>query len=265
VFKISSARGFDKAHPCVFVLSTGRVGTMTLARLLSLASNMYVLHEPNPSLYSLSKANYEHDFGNSGFAESIFWTVREQLIKSALNVGCGYVETSPQCTFLASAIFRALPSVKFIHLVRHPTDIVISGMKRNWFGGHPADKTRISPRKGSKYYEIWNGLSQFEKNAWLWTETNQWILDFLKSIPSDQYMTVHSEGLYEYDQNLIEDLFSFFGTDAPNERRVRKVLSKKHNKQTYGDFPPFLAWSPDMINQLKEISGDLPKNLGYEF
>ena len=257
--------GFDEKRPCVFVLSTGRVGTMTLARLLRLASNIYVLHEPNPSLYKLSKANYQYDFGALEFSDSIFWAVRENLIKGALKLGCGYVETSPQGTFFAPAIFKAIPSVKFIHLVRHPADIVISGMRRNWFGGHPGDKTRISPKIGSAYYDIWNGLSQFEKNAWLWTETNQWILSFLESVPDNQYITVHAEDLYKKDRSSIDNVFRFVGAEIPTEKRIQEVLSKKYNNQTSGDFPPFSDWSPDMTKQLRQMSGDLANTLGYHF
>jgi hypothetical protein len=255
---------FDQTHPCVFVLSTGRVGSMTLARLLELASSLYVKHEPTPKLFRLSKANYHHNFSTEEFSESIFWAVREDLINEALNLGKGYVETSPQATFLAPMIQKSIPSVKFIHLVRHPADIVTSGMRRNWFGGHPSDKTRITPVGSGNFDRDWHSITQFEKNAWLWNETNRWILDFLNSVPDNQKITVHSEDLYNKKFDTINKIFGFLGAVAPSENSVNRVLSRKHNRQTQGEFPSFRDWTPEMVGQLRQISGDLAKTFGYD-
>ena len=49
---------FDDQHPCVFFLSTGRVGTQTFASLLRLADNVFAYHEPRPNLYGLSRTSY---------------------------------------------------------------------------------------------------------------------------------------------------------------------------------------------------------------
>lgn len=264
LYKDPSISGFDETHPCVFVLSTGRVGSMTLARLLGLPNNIYVTHEPSPKLFRLSKANYESNFGALDFSDNVFWTVREDLIKEALKLGRGYVETSPQATFLAPVIAKAIPSVKFIHLVRHPADVVTSGMRRNWFGGHPADETRITPKSSSKLHLGWNSMSQLQKNAWLWTETNRWIIDFLNTVPENQHITVHAEDLYDKKLDVINGIFDFVGAEATTQKRVNKVLSKKHNQQTRGDFPSFKNWTPEMIDELRIISGDQAKALGYE-
>jgi len=263
LYKDPSISGFDETHPCVFVLSTGRVGSMTLERLLGLTNNIFVTHEPSPKLFRLSKANYESNFGALEFSDNVFWTVREDLIKEALMSGRGYVETSPQGTFLAPVIAKAIPSVKFIHLIRHPADVVTSGMRRNWFGGHPADETRITPKSSSKFHRDWNSMSQLEKNAWLWTETNSWILDFLKTVPDTQQMTIRAEDLYSRNFDSINNIFDFVGAETPTEKRISKVLTKKHNQQIKGDFPAFRAWSPDMIEQLRDISDELAKILGY--
>ncbi|WP_297813277.1 sulfotransferase [uncultured Methylophaga sp.] len=248
----------------VFVLSTGRVGSMTFARLLNLSPDVLVKHEPSPKLFRLSKANYQCTFEDSEFSESIFWTVREDLINQAFNSGKGYVETSPQATFFAPVIKKTIPSVKFIHLVRHPADIVTSGMRRNWYGGHPSDNTRITPRSTDKYWHDWSSMNQLGKNAWLWSETNRWIMDFLKAVPDNQQITIRAEDLYNQKSDVIADVFDFVSAGAPSQKRVNKVLSKKHNKQTRGDFPPFKNWTPEMKEQLRIISGEQAKALGYE-
>ncbi len=237
---------------------------MTLARLLALSPKLLVKHEPSPKLFRLSKANYHYPFEASEFSESIFWTVREGLINEALSSGLGYVETSPQATFFAPVILKAIPSVKFIHLVRHPADIVTSGMRRNWYGGHPSDDTRITPTSSHVFERDWSSMNQLGKNAWLWSETNRWIMDFLKAVPENQHITVRAEDLYNKKFDVIDDVFDFVGADAPSQKRINKVLSKKHNQQTRGDFPSFKNWTPEMIDELRMISGDQAKALGYD-
>lgn len=182
-------------------------------------------------------------------------------MNQALSSGQGYVETSPQGTFLAPVIQQSIPSVKFIHLVRHPADVVISGMRRNWFGGHPSDGTRITPHN---FVRDWNSVSQLEKNAWLWTETNGWILDFLKTMPENQKITLRAEDVYNENFDVIKNIFGFLGAEMPNENNVKKVLSKKFNQQTKGNFPLLENWTPEMLEQLRAISGDLAKTLGYD-
>lgn len=51
---------FNDKNVCMFVLSTGRVGTATLAALLGMAKNVFTYHEPRPLLYGLSKFSYEY-------------------------------------------------------------------------------------------------------------------------------------------------------------------------------------------------------------
>ncbi len=264
LFKKIALSSFDDLHPCVFVLSTGRVGTMSLARLLKLANNIYATHEPYPKLYKLSKACYQVSNELSELSESVFWSVREDIIKKSLNMGRGYIETSPQGTFLAPIILRSIPSVRFIHLIRHPADVVTSGMRRNWYGGHHADSTRITPATDSKFHYSWSESSQFEKNAWLWMETNRWILEFLSSVPDRQKITIRAESLYSISIDEINKVFKFVGADMPLKKSILKVMSKKYNQQTKGSHPRFKDWSPREIEQLRRISGELASSLGYE-
>ena len=122
---------FDEAHPCVFVLSTGRTGTQTLAALLRLSRNVFSYHEPPPGLARLSIASYKGAFdpGQGHALAQGFLSIREDRFRYSLGWGKGYVETSPYSRFLAPAIAEAVPNVRFIHLVRDPRAVVRSGMR----------------------------------------------------------------------------------------------------------------------------------------
>ncbi len=165
---------FDEKKPCIFVLSTGRVGSETLSALLALNSNIVSFHEPKPSLYKMSKVSYENNNpACANVIDAAFLSLRSDLFQYALKQSKGYIETSPQVTFLAPAIYRVMPNAKFIHLVRHPADVVRSGMRRKWYAGNSADTTRIVPGRSCAFTKNWSKLSSFTKNVWLWAETNQ--------------------------------------------------------------------------------------------
>lgn len=258
---------FDDVHPCVFVLSTGRVGTQTLSSLLKFATNVFAYHEPKPILYGLSKQAYE--FSNNILVRRVlreaFLTARKEIMEYSLFCGRGYIETSPQSTFLAPIIMEAIPEVRFIHVVRDPRDVVRSGMRRKWYDGHVADKTRIAPDPDTEEGLRWKGFSAFQKNLWLWAETNKWIFEFSSGLPADRKLLIHSEELFSAHEGIIEKLFDFTNSPIPSKRRIMHVLDKNLNMQSSGMFPERSNWTDEMYKDLFSIAGNIAKTIGYKF
>lgn len=256
---------FDKKHPCIFVLSTGRVGTETLSALLDLCPNLLSFHEPRPLLYKMSKSSFQNGMTNcEKIWDDSFMSLRADLLESALASGVGYTETSPQSTFMAPAISRVIPGAKFIHLVRHPADVVRSGMRRGWYAGHSADSTRITPKEDCVVSEHWSEMSQFEKNTWLWSETNKWIYQYTSSLPEDKYLFLKAEDIYNGNREILEQVFKFCGAEYPEEKKINKILSKKYNRQSVGKFPEFDQWSSTEVDELKNYVGETAELMGYE-
>jgi Sulfotransferase family len=255
---------FDSDYPCIFVLSTGRVGTKTLASLLSLSSNLIAQHEPVPLLYAISRACYQDDIAEpDNIQGEAFKSLRSGLFNISLQSGKGYAETSPQSTFLAPIITSVIPEVRFIHLVRHPAEVVRSGMRREWYNGHQADATRIVPRESDSYYTQWQAFSQLQKNIWLWAETNRWISDFLSVLPDDRRLVLRSEDIFSRDSVALNKLYDFSSSEVPSSRRIQKVLSRKLNCQNQGDFPRLKEWASSDISELDRIAGDVMKDFDY--
>lgn len=118
---------------CVFVLSTGRCGTKTLTHLLKLSSTVYARHEPAPRLYAEALDAYLSNLMPTTRYRAIFTAARAPDIGAAFLRGQVYAETSNWLTFFSPIIRDLLPNAKFIHLVRHPRDVVRSGMRRKWY------------------------------------------------------------------------------------------------------------------------------------
>ena len=266
-----SRRGdFDAEHPVAFTLSTGRSGTETLAALFNLATNVFSYHEPAPILYGLSRQAYESQPEWSAnpaitriFVEA-FLASRRHLLDYALDCGRGYVETSPQVTFLAPFILQALPTARFIVVTRNPQDVVRSGMRRAWYAGNKNDDSRIQPQLGTQAADNWETFSLFQKNAWLWAATNRYILDWAATIPAEQVLQVRAEEMFQGEASTIERLFTFIHAPVPSQERVQHVLGQKLNRQKSGSFPKASEWSEEMRQQFDELTGEIRQILGYE-
>lgn len=228
-FGQEAGNNLDKIEP-YFVLSTGRVGTKTLSTILKELPELLSFHEPTPKLYSLSKQSYDLEKkGVTEISDVAFLIIRKKHLKLSLFHNQKYIETGPQCTFLAPSIKKALPNTKFIHLIRSPEQVIKSGVNRGWYNGHSHDEFRITPTSESEFFELWEQFSVLEKNLWLWTETNNWIFEFLSNLlPADQYF-IRSNDLFSYNEKKLNYLFNFLDTSTVSPKTINKVLSKKLN------------------------------------
>jgi hypothetical protein len=271
ILKTTPIDNFDDQHPCVFVLSTGRVGTETLAYLFGLLKNIFSYHEPSPPLFSLSKLAYEMSdlYRTDKNIRDVFQTAllasRKEIINYSLSCRRGFIETGPDCTFLSQVILDTIPNVKFVHLVRDHYDVVRSGMRRRWYDGHKFDPSRITPLKGSKFFKSWKDYTPLEKNLWLWAETNQRILDFTKGLPSPDHLLIHSKAMFQNEKSTIDSLFRFIGNTQPSERRIASILNKKLNMQRSGelDLPDdyLITVDKELGTFVQSVSGSLNAEL----
>jgi hypothetical protein len=265
----TKSHNFDHETPCVFVLSTGRTGTETLAHLLNLSRDIFAYHEPTPNLYSLSKIAYdlEDQIIKISDFERLFTTslhsLRGSLWNESLSCGRGYAETSPQVTFLAPLFREIFPDAYFIHLVRDPKYVIRSGMRRGWFSDHPYDEFRIQPKKDSSFFKKWAEFSTLEKNAWLWAETNNWISSFVSSLPPSQRFVLPSEKLFQKDELTIKSLFDFLNIDRPSNLAIGRTISRKLNRQKTGEFQFTTNWREMMNDDLSNFLKRISDKMGY--
>jgi len=263
----------------VFVLSTGRSGTLTLTKLLAVDSRIAAYHEPRPHLYAEALDAYTHECAPIARFARILYRARWKLVSSACLKHRIYAETSNWLTFFAPAIRSAIPRTKFIHLVRHPADVVASGLARGWYQGASLDRYRIRPRtllvdsqrtKSDSHsrleitIEQWSQMSAFEKACWLWSEINSFVLRFAQTIPESQYTLVRLEDLISNSDDQIQSLWAFLGLNLEPHMldRCSAVLSIKDNASKYpGSALDELARHQRSL--LWDLCGDTAKRLGY--
>ena len=123
---LTIGRAYDanwEGYDCVFVLSTGRTGTQTLAELLNLSPRLDAHHEPAPRLVKASFRAFLKA-GQDDWIEKWRFNVlsaRDDFVLQSNNDGKIYVETANRLSHFAPAIRGVFPESKFIFYIETPT------------------------------------------------------------------------------------------------------------------------------------------------
>lgn len=260
---------YNDIKPCAFVLSTGRAGTETLARLFEIDKNLIAVHEPLPKLFGLSKTCYdlsEHFSSDSKVSAALveaFLTSRRDLLNYALYTGRGYIETGPHVTFVAPWILQTIPDARFFHMVRDPLAFLLSGINRRWFAGNINDQWRIMPNQGTPFMKIWEDFSQVEKILWLWAETNRWILQFTRTLKNIQHMLIQSEQVFKSDHTVIQQIYALVGRSRPNLEKIERAIETHYNAQKKGSTRLPENWRGKINLELITFVSEVASELGY--
>ena len=192
-----------------------------------------------------------------------FWRARKSVINDAWKDSLIFGELDHNMTPFATTIYKEIPDSKFIILIRNPWDYVRSGMRRNYYFGHPWDSGRLCPEVHHQDYERWQKMDQFERACWLWNETYQRISKYLEQIPVDNYIIVKFEDLI-VNAEKSREIFEFLELKRFRKDVVDSILSEKTNKQTSGSFPKPEEWTFQQHQTLIKECGETIKKYGYE-
>lgn len=252
---------FQDSKP-VFVLSTGRAGTELLTRILKNGEGLKVFHEPQPQLVYAAKLAHQMGRDNIDALKIGFLGARYDIIKRVHLLGKQYVETNNHLTYFSPALRLLFPNAKFIHLVRHPGAFIRSGMRRNYYKNNPFDDGRIVPRENDKINSYWHQMSQIEKIAWLWNETNHFIEEEKNHCDMSRIMQIKAEDLFASVDTTV-DLFNFLEITVPKKNKLAKILTQPKNIQYKGSFPHHKLWSEEVKNDVNTYLS-LAKYYGYQ-
>lgn len=192
-----------------FVVSTGRSGSQTIARVLSQSPDCICLHEPEPSLVKEATL-YQYGLIADEVIRSIFVETRPPIMDGKI-----YGESNLKLSSLIPLLAQTFPQAQFIWLVRDGRDVVASTYyARGWYrpmaelqAENPKPKTnpmqnwhRFRLRGdlvGAMTPDEWEALSRFEKNCWLWTWTNTNIQSHLSLLPPERWRMARLETLFD--------------------------------------------------------------------
>lgn len=213
-----------------FIVSTGRSGTTTIARTLSLLQDCTCLHEPEPALILESSGYRYGTCPESDLRKTLLET------RSARLNGSIYCESNQTLALIIPILADVFPPARFIWLMRNGLDVVASAYQKQWYSGHsenhdryedcpPIEKAWIDgriegDRCGAMSVEEWKTLDRFSKCCWYWNYVNTLIEHDLKTYAPDKFKLLRLENI----ETDLTDVVSWMGLD------VSVVpLPRKHN------------------------------------
>ena len=209
-----------------FVVSTGRSGSMTMARVLDQHPDIACVHEPHSALIRLSTLWAEQERDRDRLKADL-----RAIYDSAVSPSSTYGESDQNLSLLLDPLLDLFPSARVIWLIRDGRDVVASGIARNWYGSGVSSSVRRAAwdahrlqgdRVGDVSERVWAGWSPFEKNCWYWAYVNRTVRSRLELLDRSQWVLVRIEEL----PDQIATLFQHVGAE-PTE-----VTVERHNQST---------------------------------
>lgn len=179
-----------------FVVSTGRSGTRTIARVLDQHPLCRCAHH-HPAHRVLIRLGAEYCHGEIDADDLMFFL--EGMFPP--RAGWPVVGESDQRFSYVIPLLAALPgSPRFIWLIRDGRDVVASAHARGWYGDEPPrrvwPRARIQgDRSGDLPAEEWAAMPAFERCCWYWAFTNERIAADLAELSAARWTFVRLEDL----------------------------------------------------------------------
>jgi hypothetical protein len=273
-----------------FGASTGRTATMHLANCLNAEPGCTCVHEGKfrhretsgeqilPFLTLENRLAYETPGKAADIIEEKRAVIDTLDIEGLSHFGDVAYNNSP---FLVPLSVR-FPNAKFILIVRDGRTFVrsatvLEGEDETPVGWPPDDKEttrledyislgRLQPRRDSPLRAEWADWGAFEKNVWLWAETNTLILDAMQEIEPGRCLLVRfenfvSDPLREYTN--IREFLGFEG-DLPGETK-EVLLSPTVNASGIYAIPAYEQWSMQQKAHFARIAGPVMEQLDYSY
>lgn len=263
---------------------------MGLANLLNSEAATICLHEgkfrygeqPGESVLPFLTLQNGQAYARPSTAESLFQRFRGSVRAAAEASSCRHFgDIAYNYAPFLKSISEVLPEARIIAVFRNGVDFVQSaaatqGEDETPVGWPPRDKPltqveqfialgRWRPRPDSPWAEDWEGWDHFERNAWLWAETNRVILDAVEEIDPGRICVLRFEDFFGSLETAYPRLREFLGLSGPIGIETRKLMAGRPiNHRRDRAVPPPVEWSDAMRAHFEMIAGDVMRRLDYE-
>ena len=237
----------DDVNP-VFILSTGRAGSKSIAAFLNQYPDIEAYHELFYDFFKVLSTNYL-----TGKIDRNF--VKKEIIKLYSSIDNFdakkiFVDSDQKLAPFVDILIEIFPSAKFIWLIRKPQSFLSSARARGWFQNdapvfnettvliqkdHYSHGTRITGDAliNSEQVKDWEEYSIDDRILWYWYYWNKLIQNKFNQIPREQKFIVKLEQL----ELKKEELISFIGADSEHSYEFKKTnkVKKQHQKNYSAD------------------------------
>lgn len=249
----------------VFIVSTGRTGTLFFAQLFNLLPDIQSLHEPSPDFLNLA-INYAQSLVSFEAAAQEIERKRRPFCRDLKRQNINfYIESNNRFFSLTHPLQRVFPDSKIIYIVRDGRDYVRSGMSRSWYTeDDKSPRLRADMFPDDPYANQWNQMSRFQKIAWRWQKKDGFInRDFDKL---ENSIKVKFEDIfYDPERQGLFEITRFIGIpDDLVKYPLEQIGDKKVHANSKQIIPKWTHWDDQMKRDFDAIAGDHMK-LHYDY
>jgi hypothetical protein len=257
--------GISMPEKIVFILSTSRTGTKTLADELA-GDGILSPHQPPYSrLLTVASNYYLHGWLPRRTLE---WLVRRLREPQIMNADCRYYIQVYSLDYLpAKIISQKHPNVYVIHIVRDPRTFVRSYL--NWI--HSRVKSFVANKfvlgwhpsgffTGEMHWQDWRQMDDFQRVCWHWAYKNALLKRLFEG--GERYTQVKFEDLFlGPGLETLRAMLSFVG--IPYQNRFATIIEQARNPSHKSFFPPWQDWEPELCARLDTLCGQTMARYGY--
>jgi len=260
-----------------FVVSSGRSGTAMLHKALSAEQGVEMHHE---YMVQITQRLAVRRYLELADPAEVLKTLHETHVAAVGFSEAGHWgDSSNKLSWLIPELAEALPSAKFVHLVRDGRKVAGSYFRKLGEECYDDRSTRIFqahyddpkhapapppekkywwpvPRKGDAAARPFRAFGQFERICWHWAEINRVILNALARLPAQRQMFFRLEDLHEKPAE-VKRLYDFL--DLPFRDAAFAPFARPHNVNR----PEDRLLEADERARFEAIAGGMMERLGY--
>ncbi len=266
-----------KTKKIIFIASSGRSGTLSLANLISQKNNIEIYHEYLFDVILYNAVKYKMKLiSKKAILEVIENTYGLSVFHSDKEI---WVDCSNAIPWIIKPLFEIFPNSKFIHLIRDGRKVTSSFYNKfkdimysdhavncmiNWLENRkkykepPPDKKYWRPIPLNNTKDLYNFkiLNQFERICYYWNEINLQIENDFKLIPNKQRLTIKFEDLLTSKDQRHQ--FSEFCSFNLNNNDYQ-FLNRPINIHIKKNFP----LNNSQLHSFKKLCWDTMKKYNY--
>lgn len=228
----------------IFIVSSGRSGSKSLANALTNLDNVKSFHGPKPQLDKENCLKYHGALTNP---IEVIKAARGKLVAKTLNSKCSYVENTWFMSALIDDLHDTFPC-HVVMLIRDGRDFVRSGMSRPWFTNEEIWMKAIGRWNRDKWNPPKECKTRFEKICWLWAEQQKVMLSS-KNKPE----------VFKFEDLISSPIGWFIDSLGLHG----EVFMEKANFTKSFVIPKWTEWDKAMIEEAKRWMGDILEEFGY--
>ena len=249
------ARNLEKL---IFTATTGRSGTLSLARIFSAIPGCLSLHEPDPIMNG--KALEAASYGAVNYVNRIY-RVRKSVVIRRNAVGYRYyLESNHQFikTFAQQVVDDFKDRVHVIHLVRSPLEVAMSIYRLQDYPGTEVGNfwwlDYRAPLNHIKIADLLDSHREFShpfyKALWYWFEIEERIASWRKSMPSVPFVRFETNWFDKTER--IFELLNRLKIDYEKPAIEAMTGTKEHSREQHKILPPLAQRDAERMLSLFE-------------